>query len=180
MSTAKTRREILNTQMDSLAESQKDCSKCTGLCCTYLKNSMQTTHEETLDLYLYLKESGRLDQKLVETLKQCVSDYRLDKSFGDGRRSLRKTYTCPFYNVGPKGCSIPRSAKPYGCLAFNPTLANVSDGTGCESDQSILIKREEAFGASPKIHDKLWWDKLPMPLALLEVIKLYGVSGDQV
>lgn len=171
------RRAPLNERMDKLSDVGKNCARCTGLCCTSLKNSMQTTQVETYDLYHYLKESHRLDSELIAKLKQCVSDYRLDKSFGDGRRTIRKTYTCPFYTPGPTGCSIPREVKPYGCLAFNPTKANVAAGEGCESDQNLLMEREEKMGRDEQVNPKLWWEKLPMPLALLEVIQ---IQGDQV
>ncbi len=168
------RRSILTTQMKTLAESSKNCQSCSGLCCTSVKNSMQTTQQETSDLYFYLKETGRITPELIGSLKKCVSDYRLDKFFGDGKRALRKTYTCPFYSPGPKGCSIPPDYKPYGCLAFNPTQAAVTDGSGCQSDQELLLKREQMAGVDKVVHEKFWWEKLPMPVALLEFIKFYG------
>lgn len=173
------RRQVLSDQMKELSQSSKNCAACTGLCCTSLKNSMQTTQQETNDLYLYLKEASRITPELIIKLQECVSEYRLDKFFGDGKRSLRKTYTCPFYSPGPKGCSIPIDYKPYGCLAFNPTKENVSDGEGCQSDQDLLIRREELSGLDQRISEKIWWEKLPMPVALLEFIKLYG-EGDHV
>lgn len=139
---------------------------------------MQTTQQETSDLYNYLNQAGRITPELIESLKQCVSDYRLDKFFGDGKRTLRKTYTCPFYTPGPKGCSIPLEYKPYGCLAFNPTQSEVSDGSACQSDQELLIKREVMAGVDAKVSEKIWWEKLPMPVALLEFIKTYS-DGDQ-
>ncbi len=168
------RREVLINRMKDLAGSSKNCASCSGLCCTSLKNSMQTTQQETSDLYNYLKENNRLNEELIQNLEQCVSEYRLDKFFGDGRRALRKTYTCPFYSPGPKGCSIALEYKPYGCLAFNPTKERVSDGVGCESDQELLKEREERSGIDQRVSDKFWWDKLPMPVALLEFIKVYG------
>jgi len=171
---ARQRREVLINKMSELAGSEKNCASCSGLCCTSLKNSMQTSQQETLDIYEHLKSSGQINKELIATLTHCIGEYRLDKFFGDGRRALRKTYTCPFYSQGPTGCSIPKHVKPYGCLAFNPTRVKVTDGIGCESDQELLIQREESSRADLKVNEKLWWDKLPMPVALLEVIKLYG------
>ena len=89
---------------------------------------------------------------------------------GDGRREMRKTYTCPFYTPGPTGCSIHPDWKPYGCLAFNPRRPGVTSGGHCASDQDLLLKRETGGEAETNTalreQHKLDWSTAPLPIAL--------------
>jgi hypothetical protein len=165
-------------KMNQLDSRKINCSQCDGHCCTYLSNSMQVTPIEAVELLHYLKSKGRWNEELKRKLNQCVQDYRLDKEISTGRNStFRRTYTCPFYTPGPKGCSIAIEYKPYGCLAFNPKNKN-ADGTNCHSDIEVLEEREKLNtkfeidkNAEITRELKLWWDKLPMPYALLEIDK---------
>lgn len=69
---------------------------------------------------------------------------------------------------------LERTIKPYGCLGFNPTASNETKGESCGSNQELLAQREDMWTAeaaeNTKLKDQysLWWEKLPLPLALLE------------
>lgn len=151
----------------------KSCVSCTGICCTFLSNSMQITPLEAMDLKQWLITQGRWNTALFAQLTQTVRRFRLDQDLGDGRRSIRRTYTCPFYTPGAKGCSISRHHKPYGCLAFNAKAPGISAGGNCASDQSVLSKREEQFPVEENRNKQLvkqyslLFHKAPIPVALL-------------
>lgn len=175
---AATRRKVILDQMDSLQEKGINCFNCVGHCCTAVANSMQTTALETQDILHYLRESQRWTDELKEKLQANVQKFRLDAIPGNGKRNyLRKTYDCPFFEGKSLGCSIPKEVKPYGCLGFNPTQPLETEGKSCRSDQKILIQREESCSEEFLLNNeikqkfKLWWDKLPLPLALLEAEK---------
>lgn len=161
--------------MQRLAEEHKHCAACPGHCCTSVANSMQTTPLETQDVLTYLREAGRWNDELKERLRLSVTKFRLDHIPGNGKRNyLRRTYDCPFFAGSSLGCTIPREVKPYGCLGFNPTAARETEGLSCGSDQELLLKREAVYADEASVNQqlqrqhKLWWDKLPLPLALLE------------
>lgn len=169
------RRQPLLTEMQRLADEGKHCAACPGHCCTAIANSMQTTPLETQDVLHYLRETGRWTEELKIELRASVTKFRLDQIPGNGKRSyLRRTYDCPFFAGKNHGCTIPREVKPYGCLGFNPSAMNESEGKSCGSDQSLLARREEVWAeelsANKQLREKhkLWWEKLPLPLALLE------------
>lgn len=170
------RREILIAQMDSAESQGISCQGCSGTCCTYEANSMMVTPLEAVELLEYLKTHHLLDQELKTKCQDTVSTYRLDKILGSGKRSLlRRSYTCPFFHHKELGCPLPRSIKPYGCLAFNTHHPEIKSAEFCYSDTKILEEREQAFAAETaenlelrKKHN-LWWDKLPLPVALLEL-----------
>lgn len=174
------RRKVLTDSMNKLKGSGVNCLSCTGLCCTFISNSMQTDPVQTLELYLYLRETGMWNEDLIKDLLDVIKNNRLDYEIPSGNRSsFRRTYTCPFYNKGPKGCSISPDSKPFGCLGFNAFDENVSDGKNCKSDLSLLKKREDEFSQCEKMSNdylkkslNLYWDKLPMPLALIELHKV--------
>jgi Fe-S-cluster containining protein len=165
------RRKLLITEMQQRAEKGHHCGSCSGVCCTYLANSMQITPVEALDLKKWLENQGRWNHDLSENLKDCVKKFRLDQDLGDGRRSLRRTYTCPFYRNGPQGCSISRHHKPYGCLAFNARSPGITEGGNCASDQALLEEQispaEDQLNRQLKEKHKLLFDKAPIPVALL-------------
>ncbi len=172
------RRKIILDQMDALNAKSINCFSCPGHCCTAIANSMQTTPLETQDVLDYLRESGRWNEELKQKLQQTVDKFRLDSIPGNGKRNyLRKTYDCPFFEDKSLGCSIPKEVKPYGCLGFNPTAPNESEGKSCGSDQLLLLKRESAHPEESRLNADLskkyhlWWEKLPLPLALLEAEK---------
>lgn len=169
------RRAGLIREMERLAGEGRHCAACSGVCCTFLANSMQITPVEAVDLRDWLIGQGRWDEALHKRLRACVETYRLNVDVGDGRRSMRKTYTCPFYTPGPKGCSIAPAHKPYGCLAFNPHQPGLTAGGNCGSDQTLLENREKNFSLETQANQRLkhqyqWtWDKAPIPVALLAI-----------
>ena len=120
---------------------------------------MQITAAEASDILRYLQETGLWTEELTERLRTCVREYRLDVDlprFGS-RPNLRRTYTCPFFSAGPRGCSLPREVKPYGCLGFNPVKAGARGlEDGCRSDQGLVAEM-----APPPVV------KAPIPLAVL-------------
>lgn len=167
------RRQLLVKKMEALGAEGKNCALCTGVCCTFLSNSMQISPLEAEDLKLWLIEQDRWNNTLFDQLKETVRRFRLDQDLGDGRRSFRRTYTCPFYFAGAKGCSISRHHKPYGCLAFNAKSAGMTAGGHCASDQNALIEREQHFTDEERRNRQLKqqyhlvFEKAPIPVALL-------------
>ena len=170
------RRRILRAQMRSLAQQGRTCAACTGVCCTFVANSMKITPLEAQDLKRFLEAEGRWTPALFAQLRETVARYRLDLETGDGRRALRKTYTCPFYTPGPTGCSIHPDHKPYGCLAFNARRPGITEGGDCASDTDLLQQRETQFPQEAAMNQQLrhdWGlhaDTAPIPVALLALV----------
>ncbi|MCK5884421.1 MAG: hypothetical protein KAG61_12085 [Bacteriovoracaceae bacterium] len=172
------RREKLIEKMGVLTSSGINCYSCEGTCCTFIANSMKTTPLESLDLLSYLQENNLLNDELIKQLKETVAHYRLDYDIDTGRGTiLRRTYTCPFFIPGEKGCTISRKNKPYGCLGFNAFKEKSVEGSSCSPDFNLLQEREDEFGIAEENNNqwlknelRLDWDKLPMPLALLQII----------
>ena len=169
------RRTSLIAEMQRRADQGQHCGSCTGICCTFLSNSMQISPVEALDLKKWLQNQNRWNEELFQELRECVKKFRLDQDIGDGRRSLRRTYTCPFYRTGPRGCSISRHHKPYGCLAFNARSSGITEGGNCASDQALLedqtTSTETARNQELKTKYQLLFDKAPIPVLLLALKK---------
>lgn len=176
MEQARTRRRLLIERMVELGAQKMDCQKCQGDCCTSRANSMQISPLEASELVFFLKNSGRIGEPgdastniLKERLEQCVQEYRLDKEIprSGSRPNLRRTYTCPFYQGGARGCQIDRDFKPLGCLAFNPHTENsIALSAHCWSEQDRLsqaVQQSSLLEASEQ-------QKLPIPLAVLAVL----------
>ncbi|CAM2066147.1 hypothetical protein SCOR_12265 [Sulfidibacter corallicola] len=183
--TGRRRRQVLIDRMAHLEHEGLHCFSCSGVCCTFVANSMQTTPLETVEIIRYLKRAGRLDAELIERLRETVRRYRLDApSPGDGRRHfVRRTYTCPFFMGQARGCSLSRTIKPYGCLGFNPHRPDQTEGGDCASDTTALTLREARSAELETAHNQwlrarleLDWEKKPMPVALLDILeRLAGV-----
>ena len=179
---SKERRDILTSKMKSLSEEGKNCLSCNGMCCTSVYNSMQTTPVETLEVLAYLESEGRLIDDTLKKVNDCISSYRLDKEISIGRgKSFRKTYTCPFFEPGAKGCTIGLHDKPYGCLGFNPLEVAVSAEGKCAVYSKIHEERAAKFNQIEESTNKflreklgLYWEKLPMPLAITKLIEVVG------
>ena len=154
-----TRRDPLLKAMERLHDSGIHCGACVGICCTHLANSMKITRKEAEDIREYLEAEGRWTEEMMASLRETVRKYRLDQEVGDGRRCLRKTYTCPFYAGVKLGCTIAPTHKPYGCLAFNPRSAGLTKGGDCVSDVETL-KQVDGGGEE---------EKNPIPIALLNL-----------
>jgi len=169
------RRAPLRAHMRQLAEVGKTCFSCCGVCCTFVANSMRITPVEALDLKRRLQSEDRWTPELLDTLRDTVRRHRLDQDAGDGRRRLRKTYTCPFFSPGPRGCSIHPDHKPYGCLAFNARSPGITEGGDCASARDLLLAREaaspEEASANTALRARLSLDTEtdPIPLALLNI-----------
>lgn len=180
------RRAALIHEMELLEGKTIHCFTCPGTCCTSQANSMQITPVEALEIL----ESLNVDQFNEEELNlfkarmnQTVTGYRLNVEIYTGKKNsqaLRKNYTCPFFNNGSLGCGLSRSAKPYGCLGFNPKTSD-DNGQSCSSNTDLLNDREVSFQEREEIVNaqirselNLPWIKQNIPQALLDVInKLY-------
>jgi hypothetical protein len=176
------RREILISRMNELESQGMGCIGCAGNCCTYEANSMMITPLEAVELMVYLRDNQLLTLELKSRLEDAVKKYRLEHPSGNGRRSyLRKTYTCPFFNHTELGCPLPREIKPYGCLAFDSHHTELKASEHCFSELDILEKREALHAEEKDINEKLkielkiYWDKTPIPNALLELWDLAPV-----
>jgi hypothetical protein len=176
------RRAELIKEMELLEGKTIHCFTCPGTCCTAQANSMQITPIEALEILQSLKADDWSDidrQKFKSHMLATITQYRLDVEVYTGKKNssaLRKTYTCPFFNNGSLGCGLSRSAKPYGCLGFNPKNSD-DNGKSCASNTDLLNERDEAFlaieeNANIFIKDdlKISWKKLSIPEALLEIL----------
>lgn len=179
---SKERRDILTSKMKELSAEGKNCFSCNGMCCTSLFNSMQTTPVETLEIVTFLESEDRLNEVTLNKINDCISSYRLDKEINMGKgKSFRKTYTCPFFESGAKGCTIGLHDKPYGCLGFNPREVGVSEEGKCSVYADVHEKREARYSHIEDSTNKflrerlgLYWEKLPMPLAIVKLIEAVG------
>lgn len=147
---------------------------------------MQITPIEALEILQGLQADLFTPSELnsfKEHMTQTISGYRLNVEIYTGKKTssaLRKNYTCPFFNNGSLGCGLSRSAKPYGCLGFNPKI-NDDNGKSCSSNIEVLEEREHSFQSKEDLVNaqirqelKLSWIKQNIPQALLDVInKLY-------
>lgn len=141
---------------------------------------MQVTPLEAFEMILSLDVTTENVETLKNKLRENIAYYRLDHEISLGKKAqthLRKTYTCPFFVPGPKGCTIKKDLKPYGCLGFNPRLEN-DNGSGCHSDQEMLLLRESENFVSEKVgndflkHElNLYWTKLEIPKAMLILLE---------
>ncbi len=173
------RRRDLILEMKKLSDVKVHCFNCTGTCCTMSANSMQITPLEAFEMLLSLEITPENVEEIRQKLKENIQHYRLDHEISLGKKAhshLRKTYTCPFFVPGPKGCTIKKELKPYGCLGFNPRLEN-DNGSSCHSDQTLLEKRdnenladEEAANLYLKKEFQIYWTKLEIPKALFHLI----------
>lgn len=171
------RRNSVISHMKELSNQHINCQSCIGRCCTFEFNSMQVTPMEAIELYGYLKREGKWDSALLE---KNIQDFRLDKYLSSGSKSLRRYYTCPFYNQGAKGCSISRKSKPLGCLAYNPNEMNVSAEGKCTSNTELL---ENTINDHQKMIDfcnefiakelNLFWKKETIAVALLDLDRIF-------
>ena len=179
------RRALVVDKMKSITDSGANCFSCTGVCCTFVGNSMMVTPIEALELVYFLNEEGRWNESLLEQLELTIQIYRLDRPVpGDGRRSFaRRRYTCPFFSEGKKGgCSVRKRYKPYGCLGFNSISSGVKDGENCKSYLDTLEERDEKNSSTEEsLNEKikrdlgLDWDKKNMPTALKELYLMTSI-----
>ncbi len=171
------RRGLLLEEMKFLDRNKINCSECKGKCCSAVANSMQCSPIEAMDISLWLEKNGYWSDQLIEKLKKCISDYRLDYEISTTRgEAFRRTYECPFFNYSSAGCFLAPQVKPYGCLGFNPNSEGVKDGENCSSSLALLKRREDKWEKKEKILNQklieellLLWDKLPLPLALIKM-----------
>lgn len=174
------RRQILLNEMAILANQKIHCFNCSGTCCTYSANSMQITPIEAFEIILSLEVTQENLAELKAKLQKNIQDFRLDHEIFLGKKNnslLRKSYTCPFFVVGSKGCTIKKDLKPYGCLGFNPRMEN-DNGSQCLSNTGHLeirekseIKNEDQANFYLKKELQLDWVKLEIPKAVLALIE---------
>lgn len=152
------------------------CDGCAGTCCTYEANSMMVTPIEACELMFYLQSNNLQTDELKKNLEENVKKFRLDHESGNGRRSfMRRSYTCPFFQYKSLGCPLPRDVKPYGCLAFNTHHETLKHAPHCYSDVGALEKLQEFESWEKGVNEKLrvkfnlYWEKRPIPTALLDL-----------
>jgi Fe-S-cluster containining protein len=158
-------RTILIEEMNRLKELEITCSNCAGDCCTFKSNSMQISPPEAKVIRAHLEQTGRWSEPLVNLLRDCVNQFRLNIEIprSGARANIRRTYTCPFFTPGPRGCSLPKDVKPLGCLAFNPVIKGATGLVSkCQSNQGLLKRADDQ--ATPQL------EKKPIPLALLGLL----------
>lgn len=179
------RRDILISSMSSLEKSGIHCANCPGTCCTVEANSMMISPLEALEILNSLIPKLSIPEekvKLISALKNAIDLYRLDKEIYTGKKnsqSLRRHYTCPFFNNGSLGCGLSRKSKPYGCLAFNPKIHD-DNGKTCSSQTELLEKRQAEFqnyedqlNIQIRTELNINWEKQNIPVAVLEMIDHY-------
>ncbi|SMF78163.1 hypothetical protein [Pseudobacteriovorax antillogorgiicola] len=171
------RRDNLIQLMGSLEQEGTSCRDCSGVCCTFVGNSMQITPLEAWDLHLYLVMEKRWTVGLEERLLETIKNFRLDQPVpSNGLRNFaRRRYTCPFFKDQALGCSIAPEWKPYGCLGFNARSGGVKDGENCSSRLDALEAREHLDPNEANDNNVLrekyqWsWQKLSIPEALMAI-----------
>ena len=176
------RRDVLISSMSALEKSGIHCANCPGTCCTSKSNSMMITPLEALEILNSLMPKLLIPEekeKLISALKNSISQFRLDKEIYTGKKNsqtLRRHYTCPFFNNGSLGCGLSRKSKPYGCLAFNPKIHD-DNGKTCSSQTELLETRQAEFqnfedqlNLKIKTELKINWEKQNIPMAVLEMI----------
>jgi hypothetical protein len=133
---------------------------------------MQVTPLEALDMLSALAAEERVTDELIARLRETVRVYGLDRPLpSDGRRSFgRRTYTCPFFRGGGTGCTLPRTAKPYGCLGFNARRPGVTAGGDCGTPEGIGRVDDAELNAQAAQALGMSWEKLPIPVALLAIL----------
>jgi len=174
------RRELLIDEMANLTDKKIHCLNCVGTCCTFSANSMQITPLEAFEIILSLEVTEETIPDLKLKLQKNIRDYRLDHEIFLGKKAianLRKTYTCPFFVVGSKGCTIKKDLKPYGCLGFNPRIEN-DNGSLCHSSieqlerrEFIEIQNEDKANKFLAEELQLDWIKQEIPRAVLALIE---------
>lgn len=171
------RRQLILNEMQNLANNNIGCANCQGPCCTFEANSMQITVLEAIEIIQYLKENNRIDSKLISKLQKTIANYRLDSYQGTGKTTIRKSYTCPFFNETTRKCTISRQSKPIGCLGFNPIESGITNGGTCKSNLELLkirendyLKLEKELNTHLKNELGIFWEKAPIPVAVLEVL----------
>jgi hypothetical protein len=115
---------------------------------------MQITASEAREITTYLGDEGVA--KIKTKLEECVTEFRLDITQGQGQRVLRKNYTCPFFSHGPLGCTLPKEIKPVGCLAFNPINPGGQGDGFCATEAKASNDGEE---------------RAPIPVMILNILK---------
>lgn len=156
--------------MLDLVDTGIHCGNCSGPCCTFRHNTMQITPLEAVDIVRHLRQTERWTDDMRERLTATVKRYDLNTLHGDGRRALRKSYTCTFHTPGPMGCSLHADHKPPGCLAFNPQRPGLTEGGDCASDLNALQEREDEHAEYEDAANAaigLPWKKAPIPVAVL-------------
>lgn len=154
-------RHKLIEKMHQLSQEKNDCIQCSGVCCTYQRNSMQIDQEEAKIIINYLTEENFLNKSLIQKLQENIKEFRLNKDLPTFKK-IRRYYTCPFFKEGPKGCALPKEIKPLGCLAYNPQASNITNGENCFSDQKLLNELLSNLELLPTD---------PIPMAILKALK---------
>ena len=167
------RRDLLIEHMNDLESRGMGCIGCPGTCCTFEANSMLMTPIEAFELMDYLSKNSLKTPELKTKLEDVVKKYRLEPKFG--KSYLRKTYTCPFFGHAELGCPLPREVKPFGCLAFDSHHIELKASEHCYSEIELLKERENRHPEEGQLNDEirrkfnLFWEKAPIPNALLEL-----------
>lgn len=159
--------------MENLEKNNIDCQKCTGVCCTVARNSMQVTPVEAINLYFEIKEKLIDQKKFWELNLESIKRFGLDREIYIKGKLLRKNYTCPLFKFESWGCPIDKKLKPLGCLGYNALASNILDGENCASNTTILEKVDQEI--NPKWNElnlkikkrfHLDFDKISIPRAL--------------
>lgn len=137
MSARQWRAPILN-HMQKNDSQAVNCLNCTGVCCTQMRNSMQVTLAEGLLLYVDLRKKELLSDELLSKCHTTIIESRIDQSLYVKGKRLRRNYTCPLFQFHSFGCPLSMENKPFGCLAYNPTVAQEKTGENCRSEISLL------------------------------------------
>jgi hypothetical protein len=162
-------RHLLLDEMQQLAKEGKTCASCSGVCCTFVANSMLVTANEASALIANLQQKNLLTPELKQNCQQTIERFALDRPIpGTGQRSLlRRRYTCPLFQHKNLGCPLDPEAKPFGCLAFNPRVAGETEGKSCSSDQKLLEATERLGEAADGSHHELHAEKKSIPHVIL-------------
>jgi len=167
-------RRLLLDEMEQLAKDGKTCANCSGVCCTFVANSMLVTPAEASTLIDNLKKKNLLTPELKEHCRQTIIRFSLDRPVpGTGQRNLlRRRYTCPLFQHKALGCPLDSKAKPYGCLAFNPQVSGEVEGKSCGSNKDLLKQTDKFLDKTPKSPTLFEGEKKSIPDIILSYFEL--------
>ena len=166
-------RKKLVDEMDQLESKKIDCKKCSGVCCTVNRNSMQVTPIEALDLYFEIQTQISDQESFWMHNHETIHLYGLNREIYVKGKLLRKNYTCPLFKFESWGCPIDKYLKPLGCLGYNALVTDISAGENCASNIKLLDEVHENIKTEwSELNNKLKnllqfnFDKTSIPVAL--------------
>jgi Fe-S-cluster containining protein len=157
-------KEPLHASSRAASEAVRSCAGCDARCCKAGLNSMRVSRIEALALARRLGEPD-LAPEIPAILERARAEVE--------KRGLSEesdtTYDCPLLDDENR-CMVHGPAQPAGCMTFKP----VDDG-GCDHDLPLFHRHYKLVEAAERKALGKRYPALPIPLALLKVLR----AGDR-